>query len=112
MFDQHMDGAPAFVRRLSVFDWIDIRFFVAIALVLLAAMLVRNSRDFALILGAVLAFAGFCNAVIGYHGDLWEVSEMARHAWLGSTFLRLGAGVICFRAISLITSRAYGTGDV
>jgi hypothetical protein len=112
MFDQHAAGAPPFsafrlTQYLSALDWLGIRLFVAIALTssLLALVLVRGAWcDFLLQLGVILAFAGFANAVIGFHGDLWEVSEMGRHAWIGSTFLRLGCGVLCFRAISLLAA--------
>ncbi|HJW91988.1 MAG TPA: hypothetical protein VJ901_00080 [Thermoanaerobaculia bacterium] len=114
MFDQWYDGRPSLAAGVSIFevskllwiaDWIDVRFLIVISIVLLLATLatVRAGRsDLLLQLGVILALGGSANAVISFHGDCWEVAEMARHAWIGSTFLRLGAAVICFRAVSLL----------
>jgi hypothetical protein len=97
-----------FSKLLSVVDWIEIRLFVLTSLVLLitALLFVRGgSSDFVLSLGVLLALAGGTNAVIGFHGDLWEVSEMGRHAWIGSTFLRIGSAIVFLRSFQMLTGR-------
>ena len=106
MFDQWYGARPqpggvrsAFEvsKRLSAFDLIDIRTFVLLSVLCLTVLCVLNPaawRNPLLQIGATLALAGVSNAIIGFHGDLWELSEMARHGWLGSTFLRLGAGIM------------------
>jgi len=41
----------------------------------------------------LIAALGAANAVAGFHGDLWELSEMARHAFIGSFLFRVGAAL-------------------
>ena len=106
MFDQEYAGSSAFARSLSIVDWLDIRIVVAIAIALSLAAVRRARSDFLMRAGIILAVAGFANALIAFHGDVWEVSEMARHAWIGSTFLRLGVAVLCFRGTSLLGTSA------
>lgn len=101
MFDQFYTDAARWPQYLSAMDWIGIRLFAAISLALVF-FVPAGWRDFLIRAGVLLGLAGFANSVIAFHGDLWEASEMGRHAWVGSTFLRLGCGVICFRAVSLL----------
>jgi hypothetical protein len=46
-----------------------------------------------------LAAAGFVNATLGFFGDVWERSEMERHAFVGSVVLRLGLTLCVLRLI-------------
>ena len=106
MFNQWYDGRPQpggapsvfeLSKRLSAFDLIGVRAFVALAALFLVVLCVLHPaawRDPLLQIGVTLALAGTANAIIGFHGDLWELNEMAGHGWLGSTFLRLGAGML------------------
>lgn len=120
MFDQRYEegaGAAAtfsafeFSKRLSALDFLGVRTLVAFALALLVASLValpESRRDPLLAIGALLGLAGFANAVIAFHGDLWELSEMARHGWIGGTFLRLGAVILLLRVTWLLYRRGPG----
>lgn len=120
MFDQRYDGAFfAFEERgslfelsksLSIIDWLGIRVFIVTAATLCLIVIRRAGSDFLMRAGLILAIAGFANSVIAFHGDVAELHEMARHAWIGSTFLRLGLAVLCFRALSLlVTARSART---
>jgi hypothetical protein len=93
------------LASLSAIDIATTRTSLIVSLSVLAVFLAfvpATRRDFVLQLGVVLAIAGFLNALIGFHGDLWELSEMARHAYLGSLFVKLGTTIILLRAISLL----------
>jgi hypothetical protein len=111
MFDQdyagdfyvYVEEGPLFElsKSFSMLDWLGIRLFVAVAIALSLAAMKQAWSDVLMRTGLVLAVAGFANSVIAFHGDLWELNEMTRHAWIGSTFLRLGAAVLCVRAVTL-----------
>jgi hypothetical protein len=93
------------LARLSAIDIASTRTTLIVslsALVFLLTLVAATRRDFVLQLGIVLGIAGFLNALIGFHGDLWELSEMGRHAYLGSLFVKLGATIILLRTIVLL----------
>ena len=46
-----------------------------------------------------LAAMGVVNAILGFFGDVWERSEMERHAFIGSMVLRLGLILCLLRLI-------------
>jgi hypothetical protein len=46
-----------------------------------------------------LAAMGVVNAILGFFGDVWERSEMERHAFIGSMVLRLGLMLCLLRLI-------------
>ncbi len=46
-----------------------------------------------------LAAMGLVNAILGFFGDVWERSEMERHAFVGSMVLRLGLMLCLLRLI-------------
>lgn len=48
---------------------------------------------------AFLAGIGVVNAILGFFGDVWERSEMERHAFIGSILLRLGLMLCLLRLI-------------
>ena len=47
----------------------------------------------------LLAATGVVNAILGFFGDVWERSEMERHAFIGSMVLRLGLILCLLRLI-------------
>ena len=46
-----------------------------------------------------LVAMGVTNAILGFFGDVWERSEMERHAFIGSMILRLGLILCLLRLI-------------
>ena len=46
-----------------------------------------------------LAAMGLVNAILGFRGDVWERSEMERHAFVGSMVLRLRLMLCLLRLI-------------
>lgn len=110
MFDQWYEGRPTVEgwsifqlgKFLSPFDWLETRWLLAVAVLAVVFFSVTGKcswRDPLIQTGVILGTAGMVNSVIAFHGDLWEVSEMARHSWLGSTFLRLGSGIVVLRLL-------------
>jgi hypothetical protein len=74
---------------ISAMDYIPIYVCIAAFGAQIVQALVRAGRACHVIPAFVLA-VGFSNAVLGFFGDLWERSEMTRHAFIGSVLLRIG----------------------
>ena len=104
-------GAQKFVRpgettpfiagastRLSAADYIPP--IVGAALLALCALppLIRPGEIWSFV-PLLLAATGVVNAILGFFGDVWERSEMERHAFIGSMVLRLGLILCLLRLI-------------
>ena len=84
--------------RLSAADYIPP--IVGVALLALCALppLIRP-REMWSYAPLFLAAMGVANAILGFFGDVWERSEMERHAFIGSMVLRLGLILCLLRLI-------------
>lgn len=93
---------PAYPRAFSVIDYLPLTWLVGLSFLATAA-LAAERRLFTGLGGAglFLVVAGMSNAVIAFHGDLWEVSEMERHCLIGSIVFKTGCGVLLLAATNL-----------
>jgi hypothetical protein len=56
----------------------------------------------------VVVAAGVSNAILGFFGDLWQPSEMERHAFIGSVLFRVGIALaILFLFDAILGADAY-----
>ncbi len=94
------DGRRDLLPHFVWFDWPSTQLALPIValLLLVAWRFGRGEGALLMAIGAALAASGFSNAVIGFHGDVWERSEMARHCWIGSMTLHLGLAMVVIGA--------------
>ena len=87
--------------RLAVTDYIPL---VLLVVGGLGAAFVGGCRGGAL-WPAFLMALGAANAVLGFFGDLWQPSEMERHAMIGSVLLRTGGLCGSLLLVDLLMTR-------
>jgi hypothetical protein len=79
---------------LAVSGRLDFKTYATALCAIAALYLLARRRPPALVLlGMLIAAAGFANALIGFHGDFWEQSEMKRHTLIGSILFETGGFV-------------------
>jgi hypothetical protein len=67
---------------------------IAIPLLFLASFVVFTiNKNPNLMIGSLISLFGASNAIASYFSDLWEPSEMLRHALMGATIFDLGITV-------------------
>ena len=90
---------PGYARAFSLIDYLPLGWLVALSC-LAAGRLAVSHELFSGPGGAglLLVIAGVSNAVIAFHGDLWEISEMERHCFIGSILFKTGCGLLLVSA--------------
>jgi hypothetical protein len=73
----------------SPMDWLPgpVKIVIIIGYLLYAAFFWRTPKA---VLPLIVMLAGSSNAVLAFFGDIWEPSEMTRHAFIGSIVFRIG----------------------
>lgn len=102
VLDPNSFPIPAMPGYISLVDLIPGDVLLALGLLLLPLSLLwaRRKESYLVFAGCWLMFAGATNCAISFHGDYWELSEMGRHCFTGSVFLRLGIVLLSAAIIS------------
>jgi len=89
------------LSRISPSDFLGIRTKLVLAALCSAFLLIVlfKRRDAYISAPLFLVFSGVLNAVASYFSDLWEPSEMLRHAFIGSILFNVG---VMISAISVV----------
>ena len=92
---------PAYGRALSLIDYLPLSWLAALSCLAVVG-LVAQRRLFSGLgaVGLFLVIAGVSNSVIAFHGDLWEVSEMQRHCFIGSIVFKTGCALLLLGAMN------------
>ncbi len=103
------DGRRQLAPFAVWFDWLSTaKMLVLAGLLILLSVFGRGEGWRLVAAGAALVLSGFSNAVLGFHGDVWELSEMARHCWIGNLTLHLGLALVVIGSFDRLWRRARG----
>ena len=94
-------------RRLAPSDFVGVKARLWLALAAAAVLgvsLARGRRGYEAP-SLLLVLGGLSNAVASYFADLWQTSEMMRHALVGSVLFNVGFVVSCFSVVALLMDR-------
>lgn len=99
-------------RRLAPSDFVGVRtrFWTTLAAAAVLAASLRRRRRPHVMATLLLVAVGLSNAIAAYFSDLWEPSEMLRHAMLGSILFNVGFLACIVSTIALLLERRGSAG--